>query len=169
MVSLSNHHPVLRQAQDERYIAELAVNAETLEGLLLDTRAQGIERVVAGAVIRNNGAVLLLKRAQSDYLGGIYELPSGAVEDGETLYRALRREVAEETGLEVVGIGPYLGCFDYPSGSGILTRQLNFLVTVRPAAVALSPEHETFAWVDKAGLAEYPVSQPVQALISGVL
>ena len=145
------------------------MNAETLERLLLDTRAQGIERVVAGAVIRNNGTVLLLKRAQSDYLGGIYELPSGVVEDGETLDQALRREVAEETGLEVVGIGRYLGHFDYPSGSGILTRQLNFLVTVRPAAVALSPEHETFAWVDKAGLVEYPVSEQVHTLISGVV
>ena len=145
------------------------MNAETLEGLLQDTRAQGIERVVAGAVIRNNGTVLLLKRAQSDYLGGIYELPSGALEDGETLYQALRREVAEETGLEVVGIGPYLGYFDYPSGSGILTRQLNFLVTVRPAAIALSPEHETFAWVGQAGLVQYPVSEQVHTLISGVL
>ena len=145
------------------------MNAETLKGLLLDTRAQGIERVVAGAVIRNNGTVLLLKRAQSDYLGGIYELPSGVVEAGETLAQALRREVAEETGLEVVGIGPYLGYFDYPSGSGVLTRQLNFLVTVRPAAIALSPEHETFAWVDQGRLAEYPVSQQVQALISGAL
>ena len=145
------------------------MNAETLERLLLDTRALGIERVVAGAVIRNNGTVLLLKRAQSDYLGGIYELPSGAVEAGETLDQALRREVAEETGLEVVGIGPYLGHFDYSSGSGILTRQLNFLVTVRPAAVALSPEHETFAWVDQGRLAEYPVSLQVQALIGGAL
>ncbi len=145
------------------------MNAETLERLLLDTRAQGIERVVAGAVIRNNGTVLLLKRAQSDYLGGIYELPSGVVEAGETLYQALRREVAEETGLEIVGIGRYLGHFDYPSGSGVLTRQLNFLVTVRPAAVALSPEHETFAWVGQAGLAEYPVSQQVQSLINGTL
>ena len=147
------------------------MNAETLERLLLDTRAQGIERVVAGAVIRNNGTVLLLKRAQSDYLGGIYELPSGRVEAGEGLAQALRREVAEETGLEVVGIGPYLGYFDYPSGSGVLTRQLNFLVTVRPteSGIRLSPEHETFVWVDKAGLAEYPVSQQVQALISGTL
>ena len=145
------------------------MNAETLERLLLDTRALGIERVVAGAVIRNNGTVLLLKRAQSDYLGGIYELPSGAVEAGETLDQALRREVAEETGLEVVGLGPYLGHFDYPSGSGVLTRQLNFLVTVRPAVIALSPEHETFAWVGQGQLAEYPVSPQVQALISGAL
>ena len=145
------------------------MNAETLKGILQDTRAQGIERVVAGAVIRDNGTVLLLKRAQSDYLGGIYELPSGVVEAGETLDRALRREVAEETGLEVVGIGRYLGHFDYPSGSGVLTRQLNFLVTVRPAAIALSPEHETFAWVVQGRLAEYPVSQQVQALISGVV
>jgi 8-oxo-dGTP diphosphatase len=58
-----------------------------------------------GAVItaeRSNGepAVLLIRRAQEP-LKGEWSLPGGAVELGETLEAAIRREVLEETGLPV--------------------------------------------------------------------
>ena len=58
-----------------------------------------------GAVItaeRSNGepAVLLIRRAQEP-LKGEWSLPGGAVELGETLEAAIRREVLEETGLKV--------------------------------------------------------------------
>ena len=45
-------------------------------------------------------AVLLIQRGQEP-LKGVWTLPGGAVELGETLEQAVRREVLEETGLEV--------------------------------------------------------------------
>ncbi|MFG1923254.1 NUDIX hydrolase [Cryptosporangium sp. NPDC048952] len=69
---------------------------------------------VVGAVIADTGGkILLLRRAAEDYLGGLWELPSGGVDDGETLTEALHREVYEETGLTVTAIEAYLGHFDY--------------------------------------------------------
>ena len=58
--------------------------------------------VAVGAVaLRDDGALLLVRRAKAPALGR-WSLPGGRVDWGETLLDALRREVAEETGLEVV-------------------------------------------------------------------
>lgn len=69
------------------------------ESLTVAARSEGIEKHVVGAVVHHAGAVLLLTRSVNDtFLPGIEELPSGGVEDGETLAEALDRELLEEVG-----------------------------------------------------------------------
>src|SRR5580658_10438409 len=54
---------------------------------------------VSAAIIRD-GKVLIVRRARPP-AAGVYTLPGGGVEAGETLVEAVRREVREETALDV--------------------------------------------------------------------
>lgn len=127
--------------------------------------AEDIDRFVVGAVIINDSRVLLLERPKSDFMGGIYELPSGKVEGGETLDVALAREVKEETGLEISEITEYMGHFDYLSKSGKKTRQFNFAATIRvPIEISLT-EHENYAWAQQKELSRYPVTKSVRQVL----
>jgi 8-oxo-dGTP diphosphatase len=127
---------------------------------------EGINRYVVGAVIVNDSKVLLLQRPKDDFMGGIYELPSGKVEAGEALDTALLREVEEETGLNISRIVRYIGHFDYESKSGKKTRQFNFAVSVNSPLEIKLTEHDNYAWSRKEELDKYQVTDSVKEVLS---
>lgn len=65
-----------------------------------DAPIAGVGAVIVAADAAGEPRVLLIRRAQEP-LKGQWSLPGGAVELGETLEAAIRREVLEETGLAV--------------------------------------------------------------------
>ncbi|MFZ1108959.1 MAG: NUDIX hydrolase [Rhodomicrobium sp.] len=126
--------------------------------LLTAAERDGVQKLVVGAVIERGGDVLILRRAQGEDFSGLHEIPSGTVDAGEDLIGALRREVSEETGLTVERVLRYVNSFDYLSGSGRKTRQLNFAVEASGGPVTLNPhEHDEALWAD-------PVSARFEAL-----
>ena len=136
--------------------------------LLTNSGTSALHSMYVGAVIQRDSSVLLLKRPKDDFMGGIYELPSGRVEDEESLDIALHREVEEETGLRIREIKRYLGHFDYKSKSGKKTRQFNFIVAVgEPLEIKLQ-EHDYFVWVDKNQLQQYPVTDSVKQILDSL-
>jgi 8-oxo-dGTP diphosphatase len=60
--------------------------------------------LAVSAAIARDGKVLLVRRARPP-AKGLYSLPGGVVEIGETLHDALRREVREETGMAIEPLG----------------------------------------------------------------
>ena len=107
--------------------------------------------VVVGvnAIIRSGKSILLLRRsAQATAYPGRWDLPGGAVEPGETLVTALKREVREETGLavQVRQIVAARIVYASPSRGGIC---VTFLCRPRGRRAAkLAPEeHDSFRWV----------------------
>ena len=70
-----------------------------------------------GAVVTDTAGRLLLVRRAHDPGAGLWSLPGGHVEPGETNEQAALREVAEETGLAVV-VGPEVGVVRRPAADG---------------------------------------------------
>jgi 8-oxo-dGTP diphosphatase len=69
-----------------------------------------------GAVIRDGAGKLLLIRRGHEPGKGLWSVPGGRIEDGESDTDALVREVREETGL-IVTPGRLIGTVRRPSGS----------------------------------------------------
>jgi 8-oxo-dGTP diphosphatase len=67
--------------------------------------------VVAAVVERDDGRILLARRLPDAHLGGLWEFPGGAVEDGETPEEALSRELVEELGVVITVAEPITFAF----------------------------------------------------------
>ena len=132
--------------------------------LLNAARAKNIKRFVVGAITFDEDQVLMLQRPDNDFMGGYLELPSGQVENDESLSQALLREVKEETNQVVQDVVGYVDHFDYESGSGSTTRQWTFVISTNDVPIRLS-EHISYAWVDIERLDSYKISPETVRLI----
>ncbi|NNE74530.1 MAG: NUDIX hydrolase [Acidimicrobiales bacterium] len=93
-------------------------------------------RPCAGALVERDGKVLLLKRAFEPWFGH-WDIPGGFVEDGEHPAVGARREVLEETGLDVELVG-LLGMWMDTYGDdarALTTLNVYYLATAAPDAV----------------------------------
>jgi 8-oxo-dGTP diphosphatase len=101
---------------------------------------------VSAAIFRDD-KILLVRRARSP-AKGIYSLPGGRVEFGETLYAALHREVAEETALkiEIVGLAGWREVLPGSSGGGHYLI-LSFAARWSSGEPVLNDELDDFRWL----------------------
>jgi len=130
-----------------------------------EARREGVRSYGVSGIIMWDERVLLVRRREDDFLAGIYEFPGGKVEEGEGLADALVREVREETGLRVSGIGRYVGFFDYDSEDGQRRRVFNFLVDVRGPLEIQLKEHDRFVWADQKKLGEFELSEDIPRIL----
>jgi 8-oxo-dGTP diphosphatase len=120
-------------------------------------------------VRRRGGGLLLVRRCDS----GVWELPGGQVDVGETAVQTAVRETAEEAGISVSVTG-IVGLFTDPGhvvrSPGGLVRQ-QFVVVLRAEALGGLPHgdlHETAeaAWVAVAELPGLRMEAPVRGWIA---
>ena len=102
--------------------------------------------VAVGAVAVRDGSLLMIRRGRPPSQGR-WSLPGGRVEWAEDLAGALRREVAEETGLDVV-VGALAGVVEriYPD-QGFHYVILDYHVTVTGGTVRAGGDVTDARWV----------------------
>ncbi|MFC9994425.1 NUDIX hydrolase [Nocardia sp. NPDC127526] len=143
---------------------------EVLAGIERELRQQasseGISHFVVGVAVFRGGKLLVVRRVADDWHGGMYELPGGGVESGESFADCVARELYEETGLRVRRITDVLGGFDYATRTKSRVRKYSFVVEAEPGEVSLAPgEHDEFQWIDADGLDSLPMAEDMRAAV----
>jgi ADP-ribose pyrophosphatase YjhB (NUDIX family) len=108
--------------------------------------------------------LLVIKRAETDVaFPGLWTVPDGHIEPGETVEEAITRETHEETCLEVRGVLGEFGDLHWVSEEGEQKVQMNFLVTVRSLmGITLNPaEHSAWRWIKQEDMSKLPCSKGI--------
>ena len=126
---------------------------------------------VSAAIIRD-GKVLVVRRARQPALG-IYTLPGGAVETGETLMQAATREVREETSLEIepVALAGHREAI-VRDAQGRIERHfviLCFAARWRSGEAVLNEELDDARWLEPAALAGLRTTEGLAEIVAAAI
>jgi 8-oxo-dGTP diphosphatase len=126
---------------------------------------------VTAAIIRD-GKVLIVRRARPP-AGGLYTLPGGGVEPGETLFEAVMREVREETALEVepVGIAGYREAIGRDAGGRVERHYviLPFAARWLAGEPVLNEELSEAMWLDPPDIAGLETTAGLAEIIAAAM
>jgi len=118
---------------------------------------------VVAAVIRMDGKILITQRLDHVHLAGLWEFPGGKVEAGESLERALVREIREELGIKIrVNDEFFTVEHDYPGKSVRLHFFNCTILDGEPAALGVA----NLRWVAAADLSQFNFPPADTALIA---
>jgi phosphoglycolate phosphatase-like HAD superfamily hydrolase/ADP-ribose pyrophosphatase YjhB (NUDIX family) len=167
----------LRSAQPDLIVEHLGELKEVLErGDLQLTRSAGGSQEVRGPIVTvgalvfdADGRVLMIRTHKWSNLWGI---PGGKIKWGEPSPAALRREIKEETNLDIANIEFVLvqDCIDskefYRAAHFVL---LNYTCQCAgKPAVSLNDEAREFRWVTMEQALALPLNQPTRCLLTSL-
>ncbi len=124
--------------------------------------------VGVGALILNRGRVLLAQRGKEP-MKGWWSVPGGALETGESLADAVRREVREETGLEVRPVR-VLEIFerivrDERGAAEYHYVLIDYLCRIAGGELCAGSDASRVAWVRESELKDYQITDGTLAVI----
>ena len=135
-------------------------------GLALRSAARSAPVQVAVAILRDErGRVLISRRQAGTHLAGLWEFPGGKLDPGETTADALKREIREELGIEVVSHRPLITVLhNYAEKTVLLDTHL----VVEWRGEARGMEGQRIEWVDEHLLSDYSLPEADRPLLKAL-
>lgn len=132
---------------------------------MISTPSKPRPQLAVSAAIFRNGKVLIVRRARSPSKG-VYSLPGGRVEFGETLHAALHREVAEETALKIaiVDLAGWREVVPTAEGGGHYVI-MSFAAHWQSGEVVLNEELDDYQWLAPDALGEFKTTPGLEDII----
>jgi phosphoglycolate phosphatase len=165
----------LRRARPDLIVEHLGELRQLLErnSLRLHAPPEGKRfpiPTVGGLIFREDGRMLLMRTAKWSDMWGI---PGGKIEWGEASEAALRRELWEETGLEVsdirfVMVQDAIHPPEFYKDAHFLLMNYTCQVTGTPE-VRLNEEAQEYRWVTESEARALPLNTPTRVLLDAVL
>jgi 8-oxo-dGTP diphosphatase len=110
-----------------------------------------------GAIVRDAGGRLLVIRRGHPPGTGLWSLPGGRAEPGESDEAAVVRELAEETGLRVTA-GRLIGSVDRPGPDGTTYDIRDYAATVTGGTLRAGDDASAARWVTPDELRRLPTT-----------
>src|SRR5437868_4271433 len=122
-------------------------------------------QLAVSAAIFRDGKILLVRRARLP-AKGVYSLPGGRVEFGESLHAALHREVAEETALriQIVELAGWREVLPGIAGGGHYLI-MSFAARWLAGDPRLNEELDDFSWCAPDALNELNVTEGLAGIV----
>jgi 8-oxo-dGTP diphosphatase len=121
--------------------------------------------VVAAALFDHAGRVLIAQRPAGKALAGRWEFPGGKVDAGESEHGALRRELREELGIEVLAARPFMRLAHAYEDRDV---ELSLWIVERFAGEPRSLDAQRLKWVSPAALAAEDILEADQPFITAL-
>ena len=129
-------------------------------------------RVAVGAIVMRDDKVLLVKRSQQPDKG-LWAVPGGRVELGETLQEAAEREVREETGITIRARNPVwaFDLIDRDDGGRVRFHYVIVDLMADYVGGKASPNDDAseVRWATTQELEELPASQTTKELLKNTV
>lgn len=110
-----------------------------------------------GAIIKDEAGRLLLIRRGHEPGKGLWSIPGGRIEPGESDEAALVREVREETGLAVT-VGRLVGAVRRRAGGGSVLDIRDYAAEVTGGTLAPGDDADDATWAGTADLDSLPLT-----------
>jgi 8-oxo-dGTP pyrophosphatase MutT (NUDIX family) len=140
------NHQRLNRPRDSKRDPELPVERDVLP-----------LHIVSNTICLERGGKFLIIKRRPDEVAfpSKWEFVGGKLENGERITESVRREVKEETSLEVDGELLFLGDFEFTRRDGHHVVGLRFAARAKHGEVKLSEDHTNYAWIAPGEASEY--------------